>query len=167
MMRRPGLRHSNGFSLLELSMALAIFSTGIGAFSLLLLMSVRETASCHAHTVAVSQARSLSNQYRLLPAIADFTSIGEGSASCLTGASCAPASMAGATVTNWRLELSNTLPGGDGVLCMDSTPHDGMAGSNGCDGLGNRVVKVFWQEPGSRSGDSPEPRRVVVQAGKP
>ena len=167
MMHRPGRLRSRGFSLLELAMALAIFATGLGAFSLLLLMSVRETASSHTQTLAVSQARSLSNQLRMLSSIGGTSNDREGNDACLSGSICPPGSMADAMLTSWRRGLSDSLPGGDGTICRDATPHDGVAGTDGCDGLGNPVVKVFWQEPGRLSEDSPEFRRVVVQAGLP
>ncbi len=69
-----------------------------------------------------------------------------GDASCLAAASgCTPVQLAGADMTEWQTEIAAQLPGGVGVVCIDSTPDDGASGTPRCDGVGNVIaVKLWW-----------------------
>lgn len=151
-----------GFSLIEVVIAIAIFSTGLGGLSLLLMMTIQETAASGMRSVAVSQVRSLSGQLMMLPGI-PVESIGPmDSPSCLEGASCPPGQMAGAALHQWQQQLAELIPGGSGLVCRDSTPNDGIGGNPSCDGAGGAVVKVFWTEPGTGEDGAVLSQRVVA-----
>ena len=52
--------------------------------------------------------------------------------------------MATADFARWRTALANALPGGSGVICLDSSPGDGTAAAPACDGPGGQLaIKVF------------------------
>lgn len=158
-MRRRSQGAQSGFSLVELTIAAAIFSTGLGAFSLLLLLSVQGTAESSLRTLAVQQARALSDSIMLVPgALSGFQEPAPGS-TCPTGNECAPSDMASSSFLAWHRKLARELPGGSGLVCRDGTPEDGTAANPACDGGGSLVVKVFWTEPGDDG--SPRGRRTV------
>lgn len=151
-----------GFSLVELTVAVAIFSMGIGSFSLLLLLALQGTLESRLQSVAVSQVRSLAESMELLPTAASSLPHASASPACLQGSVCAPMQMAAATLQQWQAQLAREIPGGSGTVCRDSTPADGSVRDDCCDGAGNRVVKVFWTEPGA-SGHEIEDRRIVAR----
>jgi type IV pilus assembly protein PilV len=65
---------------------------------------------------------------------------------------CTTTQMAARDFSQWRGTVLDVLPGGSGVICLDSTPDDGTAASPACDGSGTQVaVKVFWTERGVAS----------------
>ena len=71
---------------------------------------------------------------------------------CTTSSVCTPAQMATADFARWRTALANALPGGSGVICLDSSPGDGTAAAPACDGPGGQLaIKVFWSERGQAS----------------
>ncbi len=151
-----------GFSLVELTVAVAIFSMGIGSFSLLLLLALQGTLESRLQSVAVSQVRSLAESVEMLPTVAGNFPQASSSPACLQGSVCTPMQMAAATLQQWQAQLAREIPGGRGTVCRDSTPADGSVRDARCDGAGDRVVKVFWTEPGA-SGHEIEDRRMVAR----
>ena len=72
-----------------------------------------------------------------------------GSTDCLaTG--CTPAQLAQADMAEWSADVAAQLPGGTGIVCIDSFPEDAVIGSAaapGCDGKGRVLaVKVWWTD---------------------
>jgi type IV pilus assembly protein PilV len=63
---------------------------------------------------------------------------------------CTAAQMAARDFSEWRTTVLEHLPGGSGVICLDSSPDDGTAVSPACDGSGTQIaIKVFWSERGT------------------
>ena len=141
--RRTG---EQGFSLIEVVVAVAIFSAGLGGLSLLLLLALQETAASRFQTYAHSQAHSM----------AEFITTSPGAASDAS-------TMVAAALHRWRLRLADTLPEGDGLICRDSTPQDGTRVHPACDGAGPLHVKVFWSEPAAGSESTPSVQRAVAR----
>jgi hypothetical protein len=51
----------------------------------------------------------------------------------------------------WSAEVAALLPSGSGVICLDSTPDDGVPGAAACDGAGDVLsIKLWWSEKGVR-----------------
>lgn len=72
--------------------------------------------------------------------------------SCGSSSSCSPSQTAALDYARWSQTIAQALPGGTGVVCVDSTPDDGTAASPACDGSGSvYAVKVFWNERGVTS----------------
>lgn len=70
-------------------------------------------------------------------------------AECKVGNVCTTTQMAARDFSEWRTTVL-TLPGGSGVICLDSSPDDGTAASPACDGSGTQLaIKVFWSERGT------------------
>lgn len=161
-MRLFHTRRQGGFSLVELTVALAIFSAGLGSFSLLLLMAIQGTLESRLHSVAASQVWSLSESISMTPAASLDYSGTSATAACLQGAVCTPVQMATATFGQWQKQLARQIPGGQGIVCKDSTPGDGSVLDAACDGTGDRVIKVFWTETGGHGVDIQD-RRVYAR----
>jgi type IV pilus assembly protein PilV len=71
---------------------------------------------------------------------------------CGGASSCAPARLALLDYYQWSIAAGVQLPGGSGVVCLDSTPDDGTASAPACDGVGTAyAVKLFWTERGTDS----------------
>jgi type IV pilus assembly protein PilV len=141
-----------GFSLVELTVATAIFSLGIGGLSLLFLLALQGTLESKFRVAAVSQAASLQEMMWLAPeGRAAFMAPGESPAepACDGGALCTPELMAGSMLESWQRQLESGIPSGRGLVCRDSTPSDGTPSEPACDGIGTPVIKVFWEEPGN------------------
>ena len=152
-----------GFSLLEVVIAVAIFSTGLGGFSLLLLMSNLETTSSGLQTIATSQVRSLSDAMQLVPGRSALHVTAIEAPGCLVGATCSPDQVAGASLHHWQQRLARQLPAGAGLVCLDSTPEDGDHDDAACDGNGGPVIKVFWLEPDTNDQSGFRKKRMVAR----
>lgn len=162
-MRRSGSgkgRH-DGFSLIELTIALAIFSTGLGGLSLLLMLAVQESTVSQVRNAAVVQAASLAEAIRLNAAGGEEYLSRPVKNDCLDGLVCDPAQMASAALFDWQQRLSQRIPGAVGLVCLDSTPLDGRPDETACDGAGGMVIKVLWQEPGGNGEPAIRDQRVV------
>jgi type IV pilus assembly protein PilV len=144
-------RAQAGYVLLEALVAVVVASVGfIGAARMQTLglamnnsAQVRQKATLLGYQMAdrirANQAGVTAHGYDL-PAT--------GAMSCLVATSgCTPAQLAVADFSEWRGEVTAQLPGGIGVVCVDSTPDDGTADTPLCDGVGNVIaVKLWWTD---------------------
>jgi len=75
-------------------------------------------------------------------------------AGCSTTGGCNIAAMANTDINNWRVLLADKLPGGAGVICLDSTPDDGTnATVHGCDDSGVvYAIKIWWNDDRDAAG---------------
>ena len=143
--------------------ALAIFSTGLGGLSLLLLLALQETAASRLHTFAASQAQSMAEFILVAPGAASSALASAAAPGCLYDGICEPSVMVSAALHEWRKGLADALPHGDGLVCHDGTPTDGSPDQPACDGAGPLHVKVFWLEPGDGDSETPSLRRAVAR----
>jgi len=155
-----------GFSLVELSVAAAIYSMGLGSLSLMLLLAVHGTTGARHDTMAAMHAASLAEMIAMSSDAVGHYVNPAGAATCDPSATCPAAALAASSLTAWQDLVGNDLPNGAGTVCRDVTPADGTAGDAACDGSGGPVVKVFWQTPGER-GQPPENHRRVARVPLP
>ena len=139
----------SGFSLVELSVAMAVFSMGLGSLSMMLLTAIYGTTEARHQTVATIQVSSLAEMIAM--------------SSDAYGHYIHPpdSDMAIGNINFWQTQLRNELPGGDGLVCRDSTPDDGNSGDPSCDGSGGVVIKVFWAESRHEDPEDSGQRRLV------
>ena len=53
----------------------------------------------------------------------------------------------GDVMARWRGEIEQSLPLGEGGVCIDSTPQDGSADAMACDGAGEVwAIKIWWDD---------------------
>lgn len=151
-----------GFSLVELSVAMAIFSMGLGGLSMMLLTSIHGTAEARHQTVATIQVDSLAEMIAMSSdAFGHYINPPEYDAALCDADFCPGEAMAAGNLESWQTQLRNELPGGEGVVCRDSAPDDGNAHDPSCDGSGAMVIKVFWTESRHEDADDGGHRRLV------
>jgi type IV pilus assembly protein PilV len=139
----------SGFSLVELSVAMAVFSMGLGSLSMMLLVAIHGTAEARHQTVAAIQVSSLAEMIAMSSdAYGHYINPPE-------------SGIHAGNMALWQSQLGNELPGGGGLVCRDSTPDDGNADNPSCDGTGGVVIKVFWTEPRQREPEDDGLRRLV------
>jgi type IV pilus assembly protein PilV len=141
--RRQGQR---GFSLIEVAVAAAVFSLGLGSMSLLLVLAVHGTYAPRLETLAALHAHSLTEALRLVPG-AGAADAGE-AAACGPGEVCPPTSMAEAIMESWQGQIERDLPTGRGLVCRDSAPDNA-----GCASANAHTVTVLWREVDPESGN--------------
>lgn len=93
----------------------------------------------------------------------NLASYGTAVAGC-AGAGCTTAELAQNDLFEWQQRIALALPGGVGIVCLDSTPHDGTTATNPaghCDGAGetNYAIKIWWADDRTRSGNVNAPQR--------
>jgi len=150
-----------GFSLIELSVAAAIYSMGLGSLSLMLLLAVHGTTGARYDTEAAMHAASLAELIAMSSDAVGHYVDPAGAAACDPPATCPAAALAAANLAAWQDLLAADLPRGVGTVCRDTTPVDGDASDAACDGGGAPVVKVFWQTPGEAGQTADDHRQVA------
>lgn len=138
-----------GFSLIELTVATAIYSMGLGSLSLMMMFAVHGTADAGHETSATFQTASLAELILMNPAAVGhyISDAGDPPLDCGYGTVCAPDEMASWILQAWRSQLQRALPAGGGLVCLDGSPDDGGPGDTACDGTGGPVIKVLWATP--------------------
>lgn len=168
---RPPTRHrSAGFTLLEVLIAIVIFSIGLLGIAGLQVAGMRFTHGSQLRAVATMQAENLVDRMR-----ANMRGVGDGLYN-ITGtmpstypidcdaAQCTYAQLATFDLAAWNTTPANSakaresnadvLPGGAGVVCLDSTPTDGCPSDWKCDNVGViYAIKVTWTERSSGKDD--------------
>jgi len=161
-MKRRRTGKQAGFSFIELSVATAIFSMGLGSLSLMMLAAIQGTAEAQYHTVASSQAESMAEMIAMSSdAYGHYVfPAGEPVQTCSEDG-CPGQSLAEANLARWKQILNEELPGGDGLVCRDSTPEDGEPGDPSCDGSGPLVIKIFREDPPRSQSTDADIQRTV------
>jgi type IV pilus assembly protein PilV len=146
-----------GTTLIEALITVLVLSLAALAYAALQVRGVSNNASAAWRSQATLMAAELTDRLRGNPvgvaagAYNNLTTPGSASA-CSAALPCTPAQMAVTDFARWRTSLGNLLPGGSGVVCLDSSPNDGSSSAPACDGLGAQLaVKVFWSERGTET----------------
>ncbi|MEY4908239.1 MAG: type pilus modification protein PilV [Pseudomonadota bacterium] len=151
---RPS-RPARGFALIEVLVSVVILAIAALGYAALQLRGLSTNSSAMwrskatvlayeaADRVRANVPGATAGQYNSLvnPAVV---------AACTLTNVCTSTQMAARDFAQWRGTVLNALPGGTGVICLDSTPDDGTAASPACDGSGTQIaIKVFWSERGT------------------
>ncbi len=162
------MRSQRGFTLVEVMVAVTIFSVGMLAIASLQISGMRHTRISALRTQAYQDAYSMveemrANQLAKENNFVDYMGVDSAAqltdqVSCLNDATdCTPSAVAELVLFRWLTRLTE-LPEGRGIVCMDASPGDSAYGTGtwnwACDGAGQAavVVKVGWREtnpPGS------------------
>jgi type IV pilus assembly protein PilV len=144
------LGKQSGFSLLEVSIAMAIMAVGLSGLSALLVRAVSGTALALQQITASQLADSLAAQLDVTPgANATLLSGSPAVPDCQPSASCLPQDFALYNYARWQAAVAGALPQGQGLVCRDQQAADGRPGAPDCDGRGPAVIKIFWRVPGT------------------
>jgi len=151
-----------GFSLIELSIATAIFSMGLGSLSMMMLVAIHGTVEARHQTVATIQASSMAEMIVMnSDALGHYINPPGSEIAACEEDFCQGEAMAAGNMHFWQSQLHSELPGGEGLVCRDSTPDDGNSSDSSCDGNGAVVVKVFWEESAHENSEDGRHRRLV------
>jgi type IV pilus assembly protein PilV len=160
---------THGFTLLEVLVAVLVLSFGLLGIAGLLLASVQNNSVSTQRTAATFLAQDMADRIRSningikdknadgtpKPAFYLSTDVAANN-NCFGAAStgCADSqTVAARDLFVWRQQIRQSLPGGTGIVCRDSTPGDGTRADTGTDidtgcetGLSDSpfVIKIFW-----------------------
>lgn len=152
----------NGFSLLEVLIAMPVLAMGAGGLALLLLASVQGTAQAQDHSLAALQASELAQLIYANPATLGHFMYPDSSAeACNENQPCLDSEWASGHLQQWQSALQQSISQAQGLVCKDSSPMDGDPTDPACDGEGAALVKIVWQHP-ARGQQATETHRVVV-----
>jgi type IV pilus assembly protein PilV len=147
------MNNARGFTLIEVLVTVIILAIGLLGIAGLQAIGLRYNQSALLRTQATQLAYDMADRMRTnnlgfsagnydLPAA---TAV----ANCSTTTGCTPAQMATNDMSVWSTALSNTLPSGAGVVCIDSDQTDDPDTTSptapDCDGIGTvYVIKIWW-----------------------
>ncbi len=138
----------SGFSMIEVMIAIAIFGVGMISIAGLSMTNLKNTAHGHDESQATIVATQLAEAMRsnLLAYEGGLfaSSLSPSEKICFGDTDCTFAETAQYDADTWVQNAARLLPGGVAIICMDSTPADGLPAEPACDGLGWNTVKLFW-----------------------
>ncbi len=138
----------HGFTLIEVLVAVLIFSVGMLGLAGLQLTATQSNHSALLRSTATLQTYDIADRMRAnMIAVNnnDYTTVAPTVvAACKTTAGCTTSQMAQNDLAEWNASMGAILTNGTGVICRDDTPADGTAAAPACDGGTNFAIKVFW-----------------------
>jgi len=165
-----GLPGEAGFTLMELLITVVILSIGLLGLAGLQFHSLRGNQNAYMSSIATAQVWDAADRVRAnLKGAEDdhykaLTASGVEDPGCISSG-CTTAQLAQYDAFVWHGRNAALLPGGEGVICLDSTPSDGadQAGHD-CDGSQTAgmdifVAKVWWDD--DRDPATPLRRQVM------
>ena len=159
-----------GVSLIEVLVSTLILAIGLVGVAGLQAFALKNNQSAQMRSQASALAYDLADRMRGNVAAASAGMYDPATASeqssCRTSTGCAMAEMAQDEMQRWIDNVEETLPMGEGWVCIDSTPNDGAdTGNPQCDGNGTRfAVKIWWDDDrdGEISVEEPNVERLAI-----
>lgn len=156
------IKRQLGFSLVEVMVAVSVFSIGLMGLAGLQLTAMKNNSSAHSRTVATMLALDIADRARANAGVA-YNYDGTGAppavtAACETPAGCTAAQMVDTDIRRWldSIAAAADLPNARGVICVDSIPDINVANPAilpNCDGLGAvTVVYLDWTDEKNATG---------------
>lgn len=168
-MRNVQSRRHSGFTMLEVLISMVIVAFGLLGVAGLQAFALKHNQSATFRSTATTLAGdiidrikaniggSIDNIYNA-PNTGSYTTA---VATCLT-TGCTTTELATNDLFEWQQRIALGLPAGVGIVCLDSTPHDGNdAADHQCDNVGesNYAVKIWWTDDRTQSGQLNRPQR--------
>jgi type IV pilus assembly protein PilV len=156
----------SGTTLMEVLVSLLVLSFGMLGMAGVQGVSLRGNQAAYYRTMATTLSTDIVERMRANLAAVDAGSYddiaGAATANCFTATGCTGAQMAAQDVLDWTASVAAALPLGAAAVCLDSTPTDGTAAANGCDGLGDiYAIKLWWDD--DRDGTADQVFRTTFQ----
>ena len=151
-----------GFTLLEVLIAIVVVAFGLLGLAGLQVFALKNNQSAALRVAATNLTsdivdRMKANYLGVINGAYDRPSTGDYNtavASCMQVVGCPPNSLAANDLQQWQQRVAAALPGGVGVVCLDSTPNEAATpGATMCDGVGAAayVVKIWWYDDRSQA----------------
>ena len=173
------LQKQFGFSLLEVLVAVFVFSIGMLGLAGMQLTALKNTNSAHFRTIAMILANDISDKIRANPVIdtADPNAYKyvsgtkpNATAACESTAGCTATQMADTDLRNWIDLVETSLPNATARICRDNDPDvmkpgDTAPPSVNCtdDGTHPYVVYIDWlDEKDTIDGGAPLTKRFAM-----
>ena len=151
-LHKPGkLYLPMGSSLIEVLVSLLVISGGLLGVAAMYSVSMRNNQAAYyrsqATTLGIDMVERMGANKRGVVAGDYNDGAGAATAACFTTPGCTPAQMAAQDVLDWSTRVAAVLPGGDSVVCIDSSGNDGTAAAQACDNAGRiYAVKIWWDD---------------------
>jgi type IV pilus assembly protein PilV len=159
-------RAQSGFTMLEVLVSMLVIAVGLLGMAGLQIQSLRQGQSAYYRSVATQLAYDMGDRMRgNLKGVIDngynrtglTTDYATQVAACATAAGCSAADLAKNDAYEWQELVKALLPGGEAIVCFDSTPDDGTSGSPSghlCDGVTPtganerplHAIKIWWTD---------------------
>jgi type IV pilus assembly protein PilV len=160
-----------GFTMLEVLIAIVVIAFGLLGVAGLQVLALKNNQSASYRLIATTLANDMIDRIKTNAVGADegaYNSTDANAyttqvAACLTATGCTPQQLAQNDRFEWAQLLAAALPGGRGIVCLDSTPDDGInALAPECDGAPNSThfaVKIWWNDDRNQGADPNRPLR--------
>ncbi|WP_420851589.1 type IV pilus modification protein PilV [Propionivibrio soli] len=146
------MRLQSGSTMLEVLIAILVLSFGLLGMSGLIVNGLRTSSSSNYRSIAAQHLAEMVELAKADPTgFADFVAASSSTVTqnCLRSAGCTSAEIRATRYGMWLDNLGSVLPGGAGVICLDSSPEDGIPDAWACDassGSPRSTVKICWNE---------------------
>ena len=166
------IKNNNGFTLVEILITVLILSIGLLGLAGLQVSSMKSNHSSYLRSQATIMAYDMIDRMRAnQKAVTDTDYVAnttytvtaptttppnpyytvDGTAetgTCTTTGGCTTTQMAKTDITQWRVGLATQLPGGVGVICLDTSPDDGNTlAAPECSNSGTiYAIKIWWSD---------------------
>ncbi len=169
----PNRRYQGGLTLLEVMVAVVIFSIGLIGTGALLTSAIRGNHSSLQRTTALSLATSIeARMARNSPAtwqgLYNGTYTGSGSGQECDTSACTDAQLAAADVALWGQQISDALPGGTGTIQCQNGGWVLPAGAIGKPPFGGICqITITWTELGDEGSANPTTAQTFLHVAQP
>lgn len=138
--------------MLEVLIAILVVSFGLLGLAGLQATGLRNNHSAYMRSIATQSAYDIADRMRANKVGADALSYNMTSTATPTdpgciAAGCSTGNMAIYDAFQWKTNLASLLPGGKGIVCLDTTPNDGTPTAVACTGTGTTyAIKIWWND---------------------
>lgn len=150
-------KRQSGFTLIEVMVALLIFSLGMMGMAALMVLSVKTNQSAYLRTQASFLAQSMADRMRSNMGLINsyngtYSLATVGSDPCASGSACSPANMVVRDQGLWSQQLTETLPNPTAVIACNGNVLGGAAQAGASPYNGLCTLTITWDEATLRRG---------------
>jgi type IV pilus assembly protein PilV len=160
-----------GFTMLEVLIAIVVIAFGLLGVAGLQVVALKNNQSAAYRLIATTLANDMVDRVKtnavgasdLLYDQPELDAYTTQVPECLSLAGCSPQQLAQNDRFEWAQLVAAALPGGRAIVCLDSTPDDGLnAAAPACDraaGTALYAVKIWWNDERNQAADPNRPMR--------